>query len=143
MKQPDKYKTCQTVLVKTQSRDSGAQGYAEAIAMVGHICVVNADIGAAGVSVLDPGMKSAWVFDRNEIAPCPRLSTAELRAIKMMAAGYRAEPASGLKMAIAGEQVCDINVIRALAGHGLVTEVPGTKAWTPTDAGTSLNIQAA
>lgn len=134
MKQPINYETGQTVLVKTQSRASGAHGYNEAVAMVGHICVVNADMGAPGVSVLDPAMKSAWVFGRNEIAPCPRLSTAELRAIKMMATGYRAEPA---------KQVCDINAISALAGHGLVAQVPGTGAWAPTEAGTSLSIQAA
>lgn len=143
MQQPATFETGQTVLVTSQSRNPSELGYAEALAMVGHICVINADNVDLGVSVLDPAMKTAWVFGRAELTPCPRLSNDELRAIKLMAMGNRAEPVPGPRIAIGGNPVCDVQAICNLATLGLVAQVPGTNSWATTSTGARLAVKAA
>lgn len=138
-----KLKTGQTVLVISQSRATESPGHRESLAMVGRICVVNTDCNELGVSVLDPAMKSAWVFARSEIEPCPRLSNEALRAIKLIAKGNRAELVPGLRIAISGNPVCDLEVIEQLANLGLVARVPSFNAWVATEKGARLVVKSA
>lgn len=132
------YKPRQTALVKDHSRSAHEEGYREAKAMVGKVCVVIEDLGDAGVLVSFKDKKDALLFARSEVAPCPRLTKTQWKVMRWLSQGWGARVSHGSTVEINGAKLCNTDTMAALERFGLVASDTAPGFWEATAAGELL-----
>jgi len=69
--------------------------------------------------------------------PKIKLTAAQLRVMKWLALGWKAQPGVGSALTVNGSRVCNVDTMVALEQVGLV-KVDGNRCWCATESGLAL-----